>query len=418
MKNQIQAFLPLVGVVLGCGCATNEPAPAPSSHPTSLSDLHVGRGIAPRTIVPVVKPLALDTRPIRAVVELEGDPITSVQAQRPELKLTSDERESLRSVLVARQAGVRQALETLGAQVVHTYQNAYNGVSVLTRRSELAKMAKLPGVVAVHPLRPKKLSSTSAAEFVAAPAVWARAPKGLHGEAIKVAVIDTGIDYTHANFGGPGTPGAYANAHANEASAPDARFFGPHAPRIKGGVDLVGDAYDADSDDPAVATPHADPNPLDCEGHGSHVAGILGGSGVTLDGRTYKGSYDLDTLSRAFRIPPGTAPRVDLYAVRIFGCTGETVEDVDGIEWAVDHDMDVINLSLGTDLAGSDDPAAVAASNAVKSGVVVVGGVATRAERIGRAERRQAKCRAIGERGRVQVERREARALGAQYGRR
>src|SRR3954466_15093691 len=159
MKQRNSGILPILGVVLGCGCAASEPAPGKVSQEPSLAQLHAGRGIAPRSIVPVVKPLALDTRPVRAVVELAGEPITAVQARKPDVKLTVAERESLRSVLVTQQAGIRQELETLGAQVVHTYQNAYNGVSVLTRRSELARLAKLPGVVAVHPLRPKRLSS-------------------------------------------------------------------------------------------------------------------------------------------------------------------------------------------------------------------------------------------------------------------
>ena len=43
---------------------------------------------------------------------------------------------------------------------------------------------------------------------------------GLHGEGIKVAVIDTGIDYTHANFGGPGTVAAFNTADAADTLAP------------------------------------------------------------------------------------------------------------------------------------------------------------------------------------------------------
>ena len=45
---------------------------------------------------------------------------------------------------------------------------------------------------------------------------------------------------------------------------------------------------------------------------------------------------------------------------------------VDAIEWAVDHDMDVINMSLGSPFGSADDPAAVAPTNAAKDGVIVV----------------------------------------------
>jgi len=58
--------------------------------------------------------------------------------------------------------------------------------------------------------------------------------------------------------------------------------------------------------------------------------------------------------------------------VRVFGCQGSTDVTVDAIEWAVDHDMDVINMSLGSPFGSKDDPSAVASTNAARAGVVVI----------------------------------------------
>src|SRR5690606_34159609 len=114
--------------------------------------------------------------------------------------------------------------------------------------------------------------------FLGVPAVWQ--DTGFTGEGIKVAILDTGIDYTHATFGGPGTTEAYEAAHAAGTEPADPTMFGPDAPRVKGGIDLVGDDYDANDD---ASIPQPDDNPLDCHGHGTHVAGTAGGSGVTAD---------------------------------------------------------------------------------------------------------------------------------------
>ena len=65
---------------------------------------------------------------------------------------------------------------------------------------------------------------------------------------------------------------------------------------MKGGFDLVGDAYNA-----AIRhTPaHPDPNPLDCFGHGSHTAGTAAGYGVTSGGAAYTGPYNSTIYTRA-----------------------------------------------------------------------------------------------------------------------
>ena len=195
---------------------------------------------------------------------------------------------------------------------------------------------------------------------------------GLHGENIKVAIIDTGLDYTHANFGGPGTVAAFTlRTRPTRCRRMAVHGWGM---RIKGGIDLVGDDYDASADDGSPALiPHPDPNPLDCNGHGSHVGGSAAGSGVTSAGAEYKGAYTATTITgNSWRIAPGVAPKADLYGVRVFGCAGSTDVTVDAIEWSVANDMDVINMSLGSPFGSDDDPSAVASTNAAKAGVIVV----------------------------------------------
>ncbi|MEJ1965404.1 MAG: S8 family serine peptidase [Gammaproteobacteria bacterium] len=66
------------------------------------------------------------------------------------------------------------------------------------------------------------------------------------------------------------------------------------------------------------------------------------------------------------------APKADLYAVRVFGCEGSTNVVVDAIDWAIAHDMDVINMSLGSDYGSADDADAVEVDNAARAGVVVI----------------------------------------------
>jgi minor extracellular serine protease Vpr len=104
-----------------------------------------------------------------------------------------------------------------------------------------------------------------------------------------------------------------------------------------------------------------------------HFAGTAAGSGVLSDGSTYTGPYNATTVSsHDWNVGPGVAPKADIYALRVFGCEGSTDVVVDAIEWAVDHDMDVINMSLGSTWGTKDSPDAVAVNNASRDGVIVV----------------------------------------------
>jgi len=331
---------------------------------------------------PAFVPWALRGDSITLLLVMAGDSVATARANAP-APLSHAERHGIARGLEAAQEGLAEQVRAHGGEVLGKYQHAVNGIKVRVPVREAAKFMALPGVVAVRPvgkIRPDAARADNAVgvPFVGAPDVWGGA-SGFRGERIKVAVIDTGIDYTHADFGGPGTAAAYTAAHANETLPADPTLFGPGAPKVKGGIDLVGDAYDAGAEDakgnPDLArrTPHPDPNPLDCNGHGSHVAGTAVGFGVTAAGATYRGPYTADTVKNgSWRIGPGVAPLADLYAVRVFGCEGSTDVTVDAIDWAVANDMDVINMSLGSAFGTADDAAALAAENAARAGIQVV----------------------------------------------
>jgi len=315
-------------------------------------------------------PLGLGDQQTTVVVQLAGDPITVQDANAPN-GLTDGQRSSIRDQLRSQQAPVESGVRSHGGHILASYQAAYNGLKVQIAASQAASLASLPGVVAVHPLEVVEPSNIHGVPLIGAPDVW-DGLNGFHGEHIKIADIDTGIDYTHADFGGSGDPAEYQIALASDTLPASSLEFGPAAPKVKGGIDLVGDAYNA-SGSAAQQVPHPDPNPLDCNSHGTHTAGTLAGFGVTADGHTYTGSYDASTVaSNNWLVGPGVAPKADLYAVKIFGCQGTTNEVIDAIEWAVDNHMDVINMSLGAPFGSEDSPDAVAAENAAHDGVIVV----------------------------------------------
>jgi minor extracellular serine protease Vpr len=338
-------------------------------------------------IKPVWTPLGVSKAPVTVVIQLSGEPV-ALHQERAGRKLDRADKERIKGALKSQQDALRGSIEAMGGRVLAQFQSSYNGIKVRVGRDRVAALASLPGVVAVRPLQVFKPNATAAISpdnvrgvpMIGAPSVWGGAP-GFRGEGIKIGIIDTGIDYTHANFGGPGTAAAYRLAHDSGAEklAANPLHFGPAAARVKGGIDLVGDDYDASADPDEDGNPspklipHPDPNPLDCNGHGSHVAGSAGGSGVTAAGATYTGPYNASTIdSQAWTIAPGVAPKADLYAIRVFGCLGSTDVTVEAIEWAVDNDMDVINMSLGSPFGSKDDPSAVASTNAARAGVIVV----------------------------------------------
>ena len=337
---------------------------------------------SPENISPVWTPMGLRAVPTTVVVQLAADPVAVADANSA-TPLSDNQKEQLKGQIKTAQEPVKREIEALGGTVLGDYQSSYDGIKVEIPANRARYLAGLPGVVQIHPVTLITPDNVRGIPYIGAPQVW-DGVNGLHGEGIKIGIIDTGIDYTHADFGGPGTVAAFNQAKALSTADPTllsvcetaalTPCFGPNAPKVKGGTDLVGDSYNADPNSPAYQPiPHPDPNPLDCFGHGSHVAGTAAGFGVLDSGKTYTGAYNATTVSgNSWNVGPGVAPKADLYAIRVFGCAGSTNVVLDAIEWAVTNHMDVINMSLGSDFGSGDAPEAVAASNAAKDGVIVV----------------------------------------------
>ncbi|WP_027962995.1 S8 family serine peptidase [Halalkalibacillus halophilus] len=213
------------------------------------------------------------------------------------------------------------------------YDYVFSGFSVEVRQDELRGLAAVSGVKAIYP--DKEYTATEmesifvddnevspnmmdSAPYIGAQQVWE--DLGVTGEGVTVAVIDTGVDYTHPDL-----------EHA----------FGDYK-----GYDFV------DFDEDPQETPEGDPRG-DSTTHGSHVAGTIAANGLIK----------------------GVAPNADLLAYRVLGPggSGSTNAVLAGIEQAVLDGADVMNLSLGNTSNDPDFATSIALDWATAEGVVAVG---------------------------------------------
>jgi VCBS repeat-containing protein len=229
-------------------------------------------------------------------------------------------------------AAAKAAVRAAHGQIKHTY-TLINGMVVTMPAASIAGLRHAKGVKSVEidgtvtTMEPvTTAASTGDLEYDNAWGVTHIGSKAVHdagirGQGVKVAVIDTGVDYIHDQ------------PPALEPPVVDPEFLNIY----KGGYDFVNN----------------DSDPMDDNGHGTHVAGILAAE---------HNGY----------LVVGVAPAVDLYALKILDASGsgDVSNLILALQWAVGHGINVANMSLGTH---EISPAlATAVANASAAGLLMV----------------------------------------------
>jgi subtilisin family serine protease len=342
---------------------------------------------------------AKPSKTIAAFVRTTGQGALEVDAQAKGGDLTKSKVQSPAAkqrvkAITSTTDAVTDAVQQTDADATELYSTEYTvpGVAVVADVAALRKVAARADVESVIPLTPKKIVDPTVSDRAdAAPSgvdpsltkpgadgvtpknaasdVYTRSldawqQTGRTGKGVNVAVLDTGLDYTQADFGGPGTTAAYQAALANTGAPTAGSYDGE---KFLGGYDFAGPTYNADPTDPAYdPTPAPDENPIDGKGgdHGTHVSGTIAGYGLDADKKTYEGDYTKLTTQQVqdMWVGPGTAPQAGLYALKVFGDGGGST-DLTGaaLDWVGQaltegKDINVLNLSLGSDYGAPDDP--------------------------------------------------------------
>ena len=234
--------------------------------------------------------------------------------------------------ITGRAVGVSQdEIELLGE-----YSKTFNGIALDISGEEAEEIKELDGVKEVYPNYIANITLMDSVPLIGAPEVWQlndAQGNPITGKGVTIAIIDTGVDYTHPDLGG---------------------CFGPGC-KVVGGYDFINN----------------DNDPMDDHGHGTHVAATAAGNG----------DWDKDGILEQGEGLNGVAPDADIIAYKVLGSGGSGSFDgiISAIEHAIDPNqdndfsdhVDIISMSLGG-WGDPDDPMSQSVDNAVDAGVVAV----------------------------------------------
>ncbi len=335
--------------------------------------------------LPFLKPTASISNQVSVIVELRDEPAAVYKARTEKAggTVSHEQLKAYRDGLTAKQADFLKALSTKGvtaavvtrnvnnydgslaATVPLQYSLVYNGMALMVEQSQIAAIRSMPQVKSVHSDEMLTTQLNNSVPYIGAPKLYgkdpndmtpfATMPDGNEGQGVYVAIIDTGVDWTHPMFGGDPTPPRLAVLPAGSTQSKTNQKVVYYLPLTDVGVE-------------------------DGFGHGTHVASTVAGYlAQPLDG-----SANLH----------GVAPQAKLMSYKVCSDIRSTVSQVQpiggcdssNIIMAIEDAVSpftlnnpllpkpvagVINMSLGGG-GGPDNPDAVASSNAALMGTVVV----------------------------------------------
>ncbi len=254
----------------------------------------------------------------------------SSSSKRPVLqRRAASSFESLRRAVVRSQTPLLRAIAATGAEIHGSTTTVLNAVFVRATPEEADAVAAIPGIRAVNQSRRFRPMLDGVSGIVGAAAAKVR-PNGraLLGDGVKIAIIDSGLDFSHEAFQDPslsplpGFPkGDPDYLHLTSAKVVAVRTY----------VDALNSGV------PSSSTPD-DTSPWDNSGHGTAVAMIALGRAVSAP----HGEIE------------GIAPKARLGVYKVFGTRGLNFYAneravIQAIDDAIRDGMDILNLSLGTD---------------------------------------------------------------------
>lgn len=202
----------------------------------------------------------------------------------------------------------RMAAAAVGTTTTQTFDKLITGSAMIATPNAIRVLAARPDVEMIWLDEEVHTMLDVSVPLIQVPQVWAQ---GVTGKGVLVGIVDTGIDATHPDLTG----------------------------RVKAFKDFTGEGE------------------IDNNGHGTHVAGIIGGTGAASEDK-YRGvAYECDyVIAKVLR-----------------GNGGGLMSDViAGMEYCLDQGARVANLSLGGGSANDGtDAISVACDNAVDAGMVV-----------------------------------------------
>ncbi|MGI8692126.1 MAG: S8 family serine peptidase, partial [Geodermatophilaceae bacterium] len=360
-------------VLLTASPASGAPAPGPQPVSESVREATTQTGVVAPSLRAAVGTVSVSVRlseaPLAATVpdgSVRTRTLPDAAAQR-----------SRTSAVRSQQDGFVALARGLGARELGRSSLAANVVAMEVDASRVTDIAGIAGVVSVQPIAQYEVHETpaasgslaQAAQYLQVEPAW---EAGYTGRGVQIAVLDSGIDYTHRNLSGPGLVPVYEACYRQRNVAPHdicARLFGPTAPKVKGGFDFVGETWNGST----VTELSPDPNPIDFDGHGTHVADIAAGHSLSDNHR-------------------GIAYEADVYALKVCSAVAGSCSGVallQAVDYALDPNgdgdisdaLDVMNLSLGSSYGQPQDDLSVALDNAVRAGVVVVSSAGNSADR-------------------------------------